>query len=208
MTSQLSKPETERCPSCGSCDEEYKKNAYARCNDPWHADDHLRRRHAQSTRNDIDLRDMLQECRNWLYYAYHNVDSVTSGKVKAALPNIDKQIAALAVPPQERPQNPNGTPRATIAVWLNEHPGEDVFTAGEAIWAALQADGHVPNHSQEATTQPVEPRFFIDHGMIHDRVTGKHVVTNGTPPFEDSIEQVLDLLNSLTVRKVDVRAKR
>jgi hypothetical protein len=42
-----------------------------------------------------------------------------------------------------------------------------------------------------------EPRFYIDHGMIHDRVTGKHVTTDGTPPFEDSIEQVCELLNSL-----------
>lgn len=41
------------------------------------------------------------------------------------------------------------------------------------------------------------PRFFIDHGVIHDRVTGKHVVTDGQPPFEDSLEQVLDLLNGL-----------
>lgn len=42
-----------------------------------------------------------------------------------------------------------------------------------------------------------EPRFYIDHGVIHDRVTGKHVVTDGQPPFEDSLEQVLGLLNEL-----------
>lgn len=42
-----------------------------------------------------------------------------------------------------------------------------------------------------------QPRFYMDHGVIHDRVTGKHVVTNGEPPFEDSVEQVCDLLNSL-----------
>lgn len=42
-----------------------------------------------------------------------------------------------------------------------------------------------------------EPRFFIDHGVIHDRVTGKHVVTDGEPPFEDSVEQVCELLNAL-----------
>jgi len=40
-------------------------------------------------------------------------------------------------------------------------------------------------------------RFYIDHGVIHDRVTGKHVVTNGEPPFEDSVEQVCELLNSI-----------
>jgi hypothetical protein len=42
-----------------------------------------------------------------------------------------------------------------------------------------------------------EPRFYIDHGVIHDRETGKHVVTDGRPPFEDSLEQVLELLNGL-----------
>lgn len=42
-----------------------------------------------------------------------------------------------------------------------------------------------------------EPRFFIDHGIIHDRFTGKHVVTDGEPPFEDSLEQVLALLNGM-----------
>jgi hypothetical protein len=40
-------------------------------------------------------------------------------------------------------------------------------------------------------------RFHIDHGVIHDRVTGKHVVTNGGWPFEDTVEMVCDLLNSL-----------
>lgn len=42
-------------------------------------------------------------------------------------------------------------------------------------------------------------RFFIDHGVIHDKVTGKHVVTdqfmlecNG-----QKLEDTLNLLNSL-----------
>jgi hypothetical protein len=42
-----------------------------------------------------------------------------------------------------------------------------------------------------------EPRFYIDHGIIHDRVTGKHVTTDGEPPFEDGIEETCDLLNGL-----------
>lgn len=40
-------------------------------------------------------------------------------------------------------------------------------------------------------------RFFIDHGVIHDRETGKHIVTDGKPPFEDSPEQVCAFLNGL-----------
>lgn len=43
-----------------------------------------------------------------------------------------------------------------------------------------------------------EPRFFIEHGVIHDRKTGKHVVTDGRPPFEDGVEQVCELLNGLS----------
>jgi hypothetical protein len=42
-----------------------------------------------------------------------------------------------------------------------------------------------------------EKRFYIDHGVIHDRVTGKHVRTDGEWPFDDTVEMVCDLLNSL-----------
>jgi hypothetical protein len=49
-----------------------------------------------------------------------------------------------------------------------------------------------------------EPRFFIDHGMIHDRVTGKHVTTDGNLPFEDGVDQVCFLLNSLTARWIKI----
>jgi len=41
-------------------------------------------------------------------------------------------------------------------------------------------------------------RFFIDHGVIHDRLSGKHVRTDGTPPFDDSVEQVCAFLNGLS----------
>lgn len=42
-------------------------------------------------------------------------------------------------------------------------------------------------------------RFFIDHGMIHDKITGKHVTTN---PDEDTwagmtITETCALLNKL-----------
>lgn len=49
-----------------------------------------------------------------------------------------------------------------------------------------------------------DPRFFIEHGVIHDRETGKHVVTDGEPPFEDSVEQVCELLNSLSEKRVTI----
>jgi hypothetical protein len=58
----------------------------------------------------------------------------------------------------------------------------------------IEAD---PDFPDEAGGPP--PRFFIDHGMIHDRVTGKHVTTapddqtwNG-----QTITETCALLNSL-----------
>lgn len=44
-----------------------------------------------------------------------------------------------------------------------------------------------------------ESRFFIDHGVIHDRVTGRHVRTGGNVEgsLEDGIEECCRLLNDL-----------
>jgi hypothetical protein len=42
-----------------------------------------------------------------------------------------------------------------------------------------------------------EPRFFIDHGMIHDRLTGKHVTTEPDTPFCDGLQSCCELLNDL-----------
>lgn len=55
-----------------------------------------------------------------------------------------------------------------------------------------------------AAPQPAAPldeaaRFYIDHGMIHDLETGKHVVTDGEWPFEDDLPRVLVLLNGLAI---------
>lgn len=49
-----------------------------------------------------------------------------------------------------------------------------------------------------------EPRFYIDHGVIHDRETGKHVVTDGEWPFEDDLPRVLALLNGLSENRVTI----
>lgn len=46
-----------------------------------------------------------------------------------------------------------------------------------------------------------EPRFFIDHGMIHDRVTGKHVTTEPDSQFCDGILSACELLNALAERR-------
>jgi hypothetical protein len=43
-----------------------------------------------------------------------------------------------------------------------------------------------------------EARFFIDHDMIHDRVTGKHITTDPDTPFCDGILACCRLLNELT----------
>lgn len=39
-------------------------------------------------------------------------------------------------------------------------------------------------------------RFFIDHGMIHDRVTGSHVTTEPDTAWQDGVEKCCALLNS------------
>ncbi len=49
-----------------------------------------------------------------------------------------------------------------------------------------------------------DPRFYIDHGMIHDRLTGRHVTTDEPHTYEDKhiegacdINDCLQLLNHL-----------
>jgi hypothetical protein len=58
-----------------------------------------------------------------------------------------------------------------------------------------------------------DERFFIDHGTIHDRVTGRHVRTD--PDFgpgrkfeEDGIEECCALLNSLVADEAIIAAAR
>lgn len=46
-----------------------------------------------------------------------------------------------------------------------------------------------------------EPRFFIDHGVVHDRVTGKHVTTEPDSAFCDGIESCCELLNALAEQR-------
>lgn len=47
------------------------------------------------------------------------------------------------------------------------------------------------------------PRFFMDHGMIHDRVTGQHVHTHNE--VEDgATERLFELLTDLSVRSASV----
>lgn len=42
-------------------------------------------------------------------------------------------------------------------------------------WLKKKIEADPDDLCEEAGGPP--PRFFIDHGMIHDRVTGKHVTT-------------------------------
>lgn len=49
------------------------------------------------------------------------------------------------------------------------------------------------------------PRFFIEHGVIHDRATGKHVRTSDNGP-EDGIDACCALLNQLAAERDDAFA--
>lgn len=60
-----------------------------------------------------------------------------------------------------------------------------------------------PQHTE---VTPEIPRFFIDHGMIHDRVTGKHVSTEPIEvdegQFDTSpVSETCDLLNALAMSR-------
>jgi len=45
-----------------------------------------------------------------------------------------------------------------------------------------------------------EPRFFIDHGVIHDRTTGKHVTLSDDGDPEKGLAICCDLMNSLAAQ--------
>ena len=55
-----------------------------------------------------------------------------------------------------------------------------------------------------------DQRFFIDHGIIHDRTTGKHVRTAGNVEWsaEDGIDECCALLNELADNARDGDANR
>jgi hypothetical protein len=57
-----------------------------------------------------------------------------------------------------------------------------------------------------ATGEASEPRFFIDHGVIHDRVTGRHVRSSPDDGYEDGISALLALLNGLASSRTAARA--
>jgi hypothetical protein len=73
---------------------------------------------------------------------------------------------------------------------------KDAVRCARAFLAALASLGASLNATPPATVEG--DRFFIDHGMIHDRVTGKHVTTDEDSVFEDGINACCALLNSLS----------
>jgi hypothetical protein len=83
-------------------------------------------------RERAELRDLLQSCRDWLNYAYHNVSSVTSAKVYAAFPSIDRHIAALSHQPAPVAAN------ASAEQWATELPDGSVSFDAYAGWSRDQ----------------------------------------------------------------------
>lgn len=86
---------------------------------------------------------------------------------------------------------------------LSEHGG-----GGEAVGHVTTVDGKVnvnwyhgplPDGAELFAARPpasqsAEPRFFIEHGVVHDRQTGKHI---GAAFEDDASERLLALLQSL-----------
>jgi hypothetical protein len=71
------------------------------------------------------------------------------------------------------------------------HKSRETMLREEVARLAAIVEAHPLSEAKPMT------RFYIDHSVIHDSVTGKHVKTDGEPPFEDSVEQVCALLNTL-----------
>jgi hypothetical protein len=51
--------------------------------------------------------------------------------------------------------------------------------------------------AREEAAAGAPPRFFLDHGVIHDRTTGRHVTTDEDSPFCDGVAACCALLNEL-----------
>jgi hypothetical protein len=51
-------------------------------------------------------------------------------------------------------------------------------------------------------------RFIIDHGTIHDLVTGRHVRTDPEDGYEDGIEKCCALLNALALSRDTLAAEK
>lgn len=89
-------------------------------------------------------------------------------------------------------------PRLAHVIRDNIHPGEE----GPLTDLWLDCESAVLSAIQ-APAESGEPRFYIDHGMIHDRLTGRHVTTN--PDDEvwsgGTISDCLGLLNQLATER-------
>lgn len=72
-------------------------------------------------------------------------------------------------------------------------------TAGLTLYEieALWGEAATALSATEKERNLTGARFFIDHGQIHDRVTGKHVTTDEDSVFCDGINSALELLNGL-----------
>jgi hypothetical protein len=84
----------------------------------------------------------------------------------------------------------------------NEHAKTEFI---ERRWPnyTMEADAILALSStfHDAAYTAKEPRFFIDHGMIHDRQTGKHVTTEADSAFNDGILRCCELLNALAEQR-------
>lgn len=66
--------------------------------------------------------------------------------------------------------------RAKFEKWAVEYHGNRTLTDPDAgsMWSAWQARAALDERPQ---AEPVAPRFFMDHGLWHDRETGQHLYT-------------------------------
>jgi len=105
-------------------------------------------------------------------------------------------IAALTASPQAAPSNDE-----LDALW-QQHAGHPADFAADVLerWGGWPTGtlGHGGTVSPQAAPGG-ESRFFIDHGVVHDRKTGKHVRC-GCFPYEQTVEDFLALLRELELK--------
>lgn len=75
-----------------------------------------------------------------------------------------------------------------------EKCGKDLTELAEFAW----------RHECDIPRSEKEPRFYLDHGMIHDRVTGRHVFGDRPEP----IDEVLSLLNEMATLPLRLMLKK
>ncbi|MGY3359793.1 hypothetical protein ACVWZK_006456 [Bradyrhizobium sp. GM0.4] len=150
------------------------------------------------------LRSALENIADW-----RNVN--ISGEYEHGLRDIIRSIVDCAVAALESPRSAGSEMFGLLAAGsfcrhCGLQGGHDRMCQMASTFGDTEADREEKEdaqrlHMRQSAGIASQPRFFIDHGMIHDRLTGKHVTTEPDSAFCDGVAKCCDLLNSLAERR-------